>query len=148
MKEKIDIVKSFGNITLEDITDFRLTKIKKKLEKRIWLCNSFTLLLLSIYFVFFTTLVFGLVTESMSKHNLVYIYVDMMITLIFLLLCKITNTMLVLKVKLITLKSHYKEHTPTLLMKYLKHEIISHVSAFFVITTFVVSNIIFFGLLR
>lgn len=148
MKEKIDIVKSFGSITLEDITDFRLAKIKKKLEKRIWLCNSFTLLLLSVYFVFFSTLVFGLVTESMSKHNLVYIYVDMMITLIFLLLCKITNTMLVLKLKLINLRSHYREHTPSILMKYLKYEIISQASAFFVIISFVVSNIIFFGLLR
>lgn len=148
MKEKVDIVKSFGSITLEDITDFRLAKVKKKLGKKIWLCNTFTLVLLFVYFIFFCSLVCGLLFGKIDNQVLVHLYIDMMITLIFLLFCKITGTMLVLKLKLITLRSHYKEQTPSILMKFLKHEIISQASAFFVIISFIVSNVIFFGLLR
>lgn len=148
MKEKRDIVKSFGNITLEDLTHFRLEKIKKKLESRIWICNCFSLLLLTSYSLLLCGFIAGLISGIVENQILIYMYVDLLISLILLLLCKITSTVLVIKLKLIVLKTHYKEQTPKILFKYVKNDLINTTTAVVLLISFIIVNILFFTLLR
>ena len=148
MKEKRDIVKSFGNITLEDLTHFRLEKIKKKLESRIWICNCFSLLLLTSYSLLLCGFIAGLISGIVENQILIYMYVDLLISLILLLLCKITSTVLVIKLKLIVLKAHYKEQTPKVLFKYVKNDLINTTTAGVLLISFIIVNILFFTLLR
>lgn len=148
MKEKQDIVKSFGSITLEDLTHFRLEKIKRKLEFRIWICNCFTLLLLTSYSLLLCGFIAGFISGIVENQILIYMYVDLLISLILLLICKITSTVLVIKLKLIVLKVHYKEQSPKILFKYVKNDLINTTTSMVLIVSFIIVNVIFFTLLR